>query len=85
MNVGGASANECGDGRDVVTDVRTTQRTCKRTSGRMRGVPVGGRTSGRTCERTYGRRRVRSSRAGARTKIRSIRVGLILVRLGFCF
>ena len=37
---------------NVVTDVRTTQRTCKRTSGRTRDVRVDGRvpTSGRTCE-----------------------------------
>ena len=35
---------------NVVTDVRTTQRTCKRTSGRTRDVRVDGRvrTSGRT-------------------------------------
>ena len=40
---------------NVVTDVRTTQRTCKRTSGRARDVRVDGRVcaSGRTCERTY--------------------------------
>ena len=40
---------------NVVTDVRTTQRTCKRTSGRTRDVRVDGRvrTSGWTCERTY--------------------------------
>ena len=39
---------------NVVTDVRTTQRACKRTSGRTRDVRVDGRvrTSGRTCERT---------------------------------
>jgi len=38
-----------------VTDVRATQRTCKRTSGRTCDVRVDGRvrTSGRTCERTY--------------------------------
>jgi len=28
---------------NVVTDVRTTQRTCKRASGRTRGVRVDGR------------------------------------------
>ena len=69
----------------VVTDVRTTQRTCKRASGRTRGVRVDGRvhTSGRTCEHTYVRWHVHSSRARARTKIRSSRVGLISVRLGF--
>ena len=55
---------------NVVTDVRTTQRTCKRTSGW-------------TCERTYVRRHVHSSRAPAGTKIRSTRVDLISVRLGF--
>ena len=39
----------------VVMDVRTTQRTCKRTSGRTRDLRVDGGvcTSGRTCERTY--------------------------------
>ena len=49
VNVGGTSA------MNVVTDMRTTQRTCKRTSGRTRDVRVEGRvrTSGRTCERTY--------------------------------
>ena len=68
---------------NVVTDVRTTQRTCKRTSGRTRDVQVDGRvrTSGRTCERTYVRWHVHSSCARARTKIRSTRVDLISVRL----
>ena len=68
---------------NVVTDVRTTQRTCKRTSGRTRDVRVDGRvrTNERTCERTYVRWHVHSSRARARTKIRSTPVGLISVRL----
>ena len=40
---------------NAVTDVRTTQRTCKRASGRTRDVQVDGRvrTSERMCERTY--------------------------------
>ena len=40
-------------------------------------------TSGRTCERRYVRWNVHSSRACARTKIRSTGVYLISVRLGF--
>ena len=47
----------------VVTDVRTTQRTCKRTSGRTREVRVDGRVrigvdgrvSVRTCVDTFTR------------------------------
>ena len=48
----------------VVTDVRATQRTRKRTSGRTPHIRVDGRvrTSGRTCGRTYVRWHVHSSR-----------------------
>ena len=66
---------------NVVTDVRTTQRTCKRTSGR---TPTYEWTD--TCAYewtdvcTYVRWHVHSSRARARTEIRST-LGLISVRL----
>jgi hypothetical protein len=72
----------------VVMDVHTTQRMCKRTSGRTRDVPLDGGVciSGRTCERTYVRWHVHSSlicHVRARTTIRSTRVHLISVRLKF--
>ena len=70
---------------NVVTDMRTTQRTCKRTSGRVTYewtdvfLRVDGRVSACTCVRWH----VHSSRARTRTKIKSTQADLFSVRLRF--